>query len=184
MFMLCKEELSSGPYYRSQSVSHFTSIQEAALLKIPMTVKSCYTGSCQHPLTTASSAESCPKTCFLQATFIVCCHKAIILLSQQTNVENFAFLDMGITVRRTRVKHPVGNFFFFSFFGSNMARGKRRYSTTSAHLLWPSNYGLSSNRVFCINTSCYTIFPIKWHSRAEASSYPHHGEMQIKDTFP
>lgn len=113
MFMLCKEELSSGPYYRSQSVSHFTSIQEAALLKIPMTVKSCYTGSCQHPLTTASSAESCPKTCFLQATFIVCCHKVIILLSQQTNVENFAFLDMGITVRRTRVKHPAGNFFFF-----------------------------------------------------------------------
>lgn len=169
--MLCKEELSSGPYYRSQYMSHFTSIQEAALLKIPMTVKSCYTGSCQHPLTTASSAESCPKTCFLQASFTVCCHKALFLLSQQKNVGNFAFLDIGITVRRSRVKHPVGNY-FFSFFGSNMTRGKRRHSTMSAHLLWPSNYGLSSNGVFCITSSCYTIFPIKWHSRAEASSYP------------
>lgn len=109
--MLSKEELSSGPYYRSKHLLHFTSIQEAALLKIPMAVKSCYTGSCPHLLTTASSAESCLKTCFLQATFTVCCHKALFLLSQQTNVRNFALLDIGITVRRTRVKHPVGNIF-------------------------------------------------------------------------
>lgn len=108
--------------------AHFTSIQEAALLKIPMAVKSCYTGSCQHPLITASSAESCLKTCFLQAIFTVCCYKALFLLSQQTNVGNFVLLDIRITARRTRVKHPMGNV-FPPFFGSNMGRGKRRYST-------------------------------------------------------
>lgn len=107
--MLSKEESSSGPHYRSQHMSHFTSIQEAALLKIPMAVKSCYTGSCQHPLTAASSAESCLKTYFLQAIFTVCCHKALFLLSQRTNVGNFVFLDIRTTVRRTRVKHPMGN---------------------------------------------------------------------------
>lgn len=145
--------------------------QEAALLKIPTAVKFCCTGSCEHPLTTASSAESCLKTCFLQATFTVCCHKALFLLSQQTNVGNFVLLDIGITVRRTRAKPSVGNIFFL-FFGSNMARGKRRHSTMSAYLLWPPNYGVSNNGVFCINTSCCTIFPMKWHSRAEPSSYP------------
>lgn len=168
---MCKEESSSGPYYRSQYMSRFTSIQEAALLKIPIAVKLCRTGSCEHPLTTASSAESCLKTCFLQATFTVCCHKALFLLSQQTNLGNFVLLDTGITVRRTRAKHSVGNI-FFPFFGSNMARGKRRYSTMSAYLLWPPNYGVSNNGVFCINTSCCTIFPMKWHSRAEPSSHP------------
>lgn len=132
--MLYKEESPSGPYYRSQYMSHFTSIQEAAPLKIPVAVKSCYVGSCQHPLTTASSAESCQKTCFLQAIFTVCCNKALFLLSQQTNVGNFVLQDIRITVRRTRLKHPVGNV-FPPFFGSNMARGKRRYSAMSAHLL-------------------------------------------------
>lgn len=54
------------------------------------------------------------------------------------------------------------------FFGSNMARGKSRYAAMSVYLLWSSNNGLSSKgikfSVFIteeINTSCFTIFPIK-----------------------
>lgn len=92
-------------------MSHFTSTQEATL-KIPMAVKFCCTGSCEHPLTTASSAESCLKTCFPQATFTVSRKRTLWQQSQQTNVGNFVLLDIGITVRRTRVKHPVRIYFF------------------------------------------------------------------------
>jgi len=98
--MLHKEQLHSDPYHGNQYMSNFTCIHEAALLKISMTVKSCYTGSCQDPLTTASSAESCLKPCFLQVTFTVCCHKVIFFPSQQTNPGWFASLD----IWRTRAR--------------------------------------------------------------------------------
>lgn len=179
---MCKEESSSGPYYRSQYMSHFTSIQEAALLKIPIAVKFCRTGSCEHPLTTASSAESCVKTCFLQATFTVCCHKALFLLSQQTNVGNFVLLDAGITVRRIRAKHSVGNI-FFPFFGSNMARGKRRYSVCLSAViskLWCKQQWSILHKYFLLY-----YFPNEMALKNRTFFPSHHRrEMQIKDTFP
>lgn len=127
-------------------MSHFTSVQEAALLKIPRALKSCYTGSCQHPLTTASSAESCPKTCFLQATFTVCCHKALFLLSQQTNVRNFAFLNTGILL-----EEPQGNIQWEIFFP----------------LLW-KQYGQRKEKIF--NHACPSAVTFKLQLKQQRST--------------
>lgn len=153
--------------------------QEAALLKIPMAVKSCSTGSCQHPLTTASSAESCLKTHFLQATFTVCCHKVLFLLSQQTNVWNFLFLGIGITFRRTRVKHPMRNI-FSPFFGRHMARGKKIinhvFPSAVTFKLWHKQQWSILHKYFLLY-----YFPNKMALKQKLFPIP---PWQIKDTFP